>query len=368
MSEKGKQAGVEERKDLLLAHGHSPNTDAGGNSTRPPSCSVCIANYNGIDLIGPCIESVIAQDFNLPVEIIVHDDASSDESVSFIRTRYPTVKLIPSKENVGFCVSNNRMAEQARGEYLLLLNNDAILRPDAIKTLYEFASKQETPGILGIPQYDLGTGELLDIGDRLDLFLNSVPNRERKIQEVGQIMGACLWVPRRLWHELGGFPAWFGSLAEETYLCCLARLKGYSVTALPTSGYDHLVGGSFGGGRLVGGRMRTSYRRRALAERNKSFTMAICYPSPYFYVIFPLHLSVLALEGLLLSCIKRDLTLWRQVYVNCMRELWTNRKKLKQHRRDAQKYVGCGPDFWKRHTVTPHKLKMLIGHGLPRIE
>lgn len=344
-----------------------------GQGDLPPArghfaCSVCIANYNGADLIGPCLDSVLAQDFGPPIEIVVHDDASSDESVSFIRTRYPTVKLITSRENAGFCVSNNRMAEQASGEYLLLLNNDATLRPDAIKTLYEFAASQEKPGILGLPQYDMATGELLDIGSILDPFLNAVPNRCRERREVGQIMGACLWVPRRLWEELGGFPDWFGSLAEETYLCCLARLKGYSVRALPTSGYDHMVGGSLGGGRLVQGRMRTTYRRRALAERNKTFAMFICYPSPYFHVVFPLHLVVLALEGAVVSCIKRDVTLWKQVYLNCMLELWSNRKKLGRCRREAQRGVTCGVEFFRSHTLTPHKLKMLMTHGLPMVQ
>jgi GT2 family glycosyltransferase len=273
-----------------------------------------------------------------------------------------------SPENVGFCVSNNRMAGKASGDYLLLLNNDATLRPDALKTLYAFASKQDRPGILGLPQYDLRTGKLLDIGDRLDLFLNAVPNLEPKLQEVGQIMGACLWVPRYLWNELGGFPDWFGSLAEETYLCCLARIKGYSVTALPLSGYYHRVGASFGGGKLVGGRMRTTYRRRALAERNKSFVMFICYPAPYFYIIFPLHLAILALEGALLSCVKRDLMLWKRVYLNCMRELWSNRQKLEQYRRDAQEGPRCGVRFFRCHTLVPQKFGMFVVHGIPSVE
>lgn len=333
-----------------------------------PACSVCIANYNGIDLIGPCLDSVLAQDFSLPVEIIVHDDASSDGSVSFIREHYPGVKLLVSSENVGFCISNNKMAAQASGEYLLLLNNDATLRRDALKTLHEFASTQEVRGILGLPQYDMRTGELLDIGSRLDLFLNAVPNRSRKRREVGQIMGACLWVPRRLWNELGGFPDWFGSLAEETYLCCLARLRGYSVTALPASGYDHLVGGSFGGGRLVQGRMRTTYHRRALAERNKSFAMFICYPSPFFYAVFPIHLALLAVEGALVSCLKRDSTLWKTIYWNCIREVWSNRSKLWRRRGEAQRDVRRRADFFRGLTLVPYKLKMLAVHGLPGVE
>ena len=65
----------------------------------------------------------------------MHDDASRDESVEFIRQHYPIVVLIESQENVGFCVANNRMAGRVRGEFLLLLNNDAALWPDALATL-----------------------------------------------------------------------------------------------------------------------------------------------------------------------------------------------------------------------------------------
>jgi cellulose synthase/poly-beta-1,6-N-acetylglucosamine synthase-like glycosyltransferase len=73
--------------DGHLAVENRVDLSAGANDS--PACSVCIANYNGINLIGPCLDSVLAQDFSLPVEIIVHDDASSDESVSFIREHYP---------------------------------------------------------------------------------------------------------------------------------------------------------------------------------------------------------------------------------------------------------------------------------------
>ena len=54
-----------------------------------PTCSVCIANFNGVGVLADCIDSVLAQQGGVPVEIIVHDDASSDGSVAFLRERYP---------------------------------------------------------------------------------------------------------------------------------------------------------------------------------------------------------------------------------------------------------------------------------------
>ena len=192
-----------------------------------PVCSICIANYNGAAVIGPCLESIYNQDFHLPLEIIIHDDASTDTSVDFIRNRFPDVTLIVSESNVGYCVSNNRMVSRARGRYILLLNNDAVLHRDAVRTLYNHAERHPGPAILGLPQYDMQTGELIDRGSLFDPFLNPVPNLDPGRTDVGMVMGACLWIPKALWEELGGFPEWFGSLAEDLYLCCLARLRGF---------------------------------------------------------------------------------------------------------------------------------------------
>src|SRR3546814_17849038 len=88
-------------------------------------------------------------------------------------------------------------------------------------------------------------------------------------------MGACVWIPKNLWVELGGCPEWFGSIGEDLYLCCRARLAGYRVESLNHSGYRHWVGYSFGGGKVKGDRLATTKIRRALSERNKSFVMIL---------------------------------------------------------------------------------------------
>lgn len=333
-----------------------------------PVCTVCIANYNGIGLIASCIESVLSQDCNFDVEIIVHDDASTDGSADFIRSRYPQVTVIESPGNVGFCISNNRMAAAAHGEYLLLLNNDATLLPDALRTLHERAASLPTPAILGLPQYSAANGELIDIGSRLDPFLNPVPNFSSSDGEVGMVIGACLWLPRRLWNELGGFPEWFGSLAEDMYLCLLARLHGYPVLALPTSGFKHWVGKSLGGGKVVVGRLSTKATRRMLSERNKSYVMCLTYPAPFFQLLFSLHLVLLLLEGMTLATIKLDAGLFRKIYLGCLISLWKDRQRLASMRREAQGGRTCGrAEFFTVFDWIPHKIRLLFRHGIPEI-
>ena len=212
-----------------------------------PVCSVCIANYNGVGLLQACIESVLEQDCGFALEIIVHDDASTDGSVAWIRQNFPAVVLIESAENAGFCIANNRMAKAATGEYLLLLNNDAELLPNALRALHGAATSLKQPAILGLPQYDAASHALIDRGSVFDPFLNPIPNLDLARQDVGMVIGACLWIPRALWEDLNGFPEWFGSMAEDMYLCCLARLRGCPVRILPDSGFRHWVGHSFGG-------------------------------------------------------------------------------------------------------------------------
>ncbi len=333
-----------------------------------PLVSVCIANYNGMAVIDECLGSVLEQDGYIEVEILVHDDASSDGSVAYIRSRYPDVKLIESGENVGFCVANNRMANEAKGKYLLLLNNDAALYPDALQNLFKEAERLEQPAILSLPQYDAESGKLIDMGCLLDPFLNPVPNLNQDQNDVGMVIGACLWIPADLWQELGGFPEWFNSIGEDLYLCCRARLAGYPVRALGISGYRHQIGASFGGGKVQGERLTTTFRRRTLSEKNKTFVMVICYPAFLIVWLLPLHLVLIHLEGVLLSLIKGDSAIWGKIYAPLFPALYLQRRKLiaLRHVAQSQRKVSfrtwLAPFCW-----VPWKFTMLIRHGWPSL-
>jgi GT2 family glycosyltransferase len=332
-------------------------------------CSVCIANYNGEEFLADCIDSVLQQEgFPGTIEIIVHDDSSADNSVELIQTRFSEVKLIKSEENVGFCISNNRMVAAARGSFILLLNNDAILHKNALKTLYE-ASLEYGDGIFGLPQYDAENKQLIDIGSTFDPFLNPIPNKDKNKKDVGMIIGACLWLPKTLWDELNGFPEWFGSLAEDMFICCSARLLGYPVKALPESGFDHWVGRSLGGGKITQHKLlSTTFRRREKSERNKTYVMIICYPSISLWIALPLHLSILCIEGLILSLIRREKKIWDEIYWYCFKEVWSRKNSLWQTRRKVQQSRCLTLSlFFSQFSVFPHKLRLLFKHGLPKV-
>ena len=333
-----------------------------------PAVSVCIANYNGAGLVERCLESVLTQQCGFEFEVLVHDDCSTDGSEATVRKRFPDARLLVSEENLGFCRSNNRMADQARGRYLLLLNNDTRLRADALETLYRFAMQNPRAGVLTLPQYQMETGELLDRGMWLDPFANPIPNLQPGNREVATVMGSCLWISRELWTQIGGLPEWFGSMAEDMYLCTCARLRGFSVFAVDTSGYDHAVGHSFGGGKVETASLSTTFKRRALSELNKNRVIALCFPGPAVSLLL-LQFMLLLIEGTALSVLKLSTEPLRKIYMPAVTGILTDSGRLVGWRRRVQdsRRIGVAA-FFRPIRLTHHKLWMLWKYGIPTIK
>jgi GT2 family glycosyltransferase len=336
-------------------------------STPQPAVSVCIANYNGEAMLVDCIESVLRQITDFTVEIIVHDDASTDASILLIRNRYPQVILIESAENVGFCISNNRMVDRARGQYVLLLNNDAELWPDAIQALMAEAA-DEAVGVLSLPQYDWQTGMLVDRGCLLDPLYCSVPNLNPTKTEVAYVVGACLFMRRLLWRELGGFPDWMGSIGEDLYLCGRARLSGLAVRVLNVSGYRHRQGASFGGNRMTEGGLLTTYRRRHLSERNRGWALFLLTPTALAYPWLALYILLLVVEGTVLSVLKLDARIWSRIYFRTASELLRSITFMTGRRRRIQAERTISLRIYLRaFTPVLRKVQLFARSGLPTL-
>jgi GT2 family glycosyltransferase len=331
--------------------------------------SVCIANYNGGELVLECLASVYAQAGEFDLEVLVHDDASSDGSLERIRAEYPQARVIASGKNAGFCVSNNRMAEAATGDYLLLLNNDAALRAGSLQQLLHFARDGHEDSILGLPQHSMADGSQLDRGYRNDPFLNPIPITTTGTHEAGIVTGACLWVPRSVWEAIGGFPPWFESVAEDIFLCLAARLLGHRVYALDGPGFDHWVGRNLGGGKVMDGKLRTTVRRRALSERNKTFVMLSCYPLASLLLLLPLHGILLATEALYLAAAGTGMAkVWR-IYSRIPVAVWRHRRDIVALRRRLMlKRQTSSRTLFAFTDWLPYKLQMLARYGRPRVQ
>ncbi|MCQ6959706.1 glycosyltransferase family 2 protein [Mucilaginibacter aquariorum] len=115
------------------------------------SISIVIPNYNGRKLLEEYLPYTLTAIKNAGVdhEIIVVDDASTDESVGFLKTAYPQVKLLVNPQNKGFSYSCNQGINKARCELILLLNSDVKLTPDYFEHQWKYFSADDTFGVMG---------------------------------------------------------------------------------------------------------------------------------------------------------------------------------------------------------------------------
>jgi GT2 family glycosyltransferase len=331
-----------------------------------PVISVCVANYNGEDIVADCIESILGQKNAPEFEILVHDDASTDDSLKIL-AQFESVRVIESSENVGFCISNNRMAAAARGEFILLLNNDAQLFDDALKTLLDESRKYADKAVLGLPQYDAVTRELVDRGLTLDYFCSSVPIRQPTESDVAMVIGACMWVPANLWANIDGFPEWFETNAEDVYLCCYARLLGYRIYVPRKSGFYHLIGHSLGGGKPADNRLQISIRRRYFSERNRLFVQWLFYPAWLVPLTTIVNMAILIIEAIVLSIANRKASLIWDIYLKSQIDAFAQAKTIVRARRVVMQSRDISfAKFFGTFTLIPQKLRLLFSSGLPR--
>jgi GT2 family glycosyltransferase len=111
--------------------------------------SVIIINYNTFGLTSACIRSVYAQTKGVRIEVVLVDNASTERDSSDFLVEFPEVKLIRSEKNLGFAGGNNLGLQNARGEYILLLNSDTELTEDSISLAYQEFQEQANIGFLG---------------------------------------------------------------------------------------------------------------------------------------------------------------------------------------------------------------------------
>ncbi len=108
-----------------------------------------IVSWNVVDMLTKCIESIITNRDGLSTQIIVVDNASTDKTVSKIRSLFPSIELVDNSKNHGFAKANNQGFKIARGRFIFILNPDAVLLPEALRILYDTLVKFDDIGVVG---------------------------------------------------------------------------------------------------------------------------------------------------------------------------------------------------------------------------
>ncbi len=213
--------------------------------------SIVILSYNTLDLIVDCLDSLreqFAQELKEEVvEIVVVDNASGKEVVTGIE-KYLSgkshIKLVKSKENLGFGRGCNLGAQNSKGDYILFLNSDTKVEDRGFLKMADFLKENPKTGILGgrlmnpdgTPQasagkfYNLFNFFLLILGgERLGL-LKSSPD---KISKVDWVAGACLMISRNVYEQIGGFDKNIFMYMEDMEISYRAKKNGFDTYFFP---------------------------------------------------------------------------------------------------------------------------------------
>lgn len=219
-----------------------------------PLVSIVIPVYNQFKFTYACVRSILNTVKDIPYEIIIGDDLSTDETRN-IKDIFKGIKVNKNEACHGFLMNCNSAARLARGKYICFLNNDTQVQENWLSSLLNLLEKNEKIGIAGSKLvYPDGTlqeagGIIWSDGTGMNYGRGDDPSlpEYNYVKEVDYISGASIIIRADLWNEIGGFderfkPAYY----EDTDLAFETRKRGYKVMYQPESVVIHFEGVSNG--------------------------------------------------------------------------------------------------------------------------
>jgi GT2 family glycosyltransferase len=218
--------------------------------------SVVIPNWNGKRFLAGCLDSLQAQTYENH-EIIMVDNGSVDGSVELLEENYPHVRLIRYAKNTGFSVAVNRGIEEARGEFIALLNNDTVVDPHWLEEMMVGIKRYPDLGSVACKMLAYDDHALLDgAGDgyRRGGLPGRIGHREKDVGQFDSerfVFGACggaALYRRELFDKIGLFDNDYFAYLEDVDLGLRAQSAGYKCLYLPKAIVYHLGCGTTGSG------------------------------------------------------------------------------------------------------------------------
>lgn len=270
--------------------------------------TIVTINYNQLSLTCQLLDSLRKVTYP-SVEIIVVDNNSVEDPTPILSKNYPEVKLILSKENLGFAGGNNLGIKSSRGEYVLFLNNDTEVDPGFLEPMVNlfktnphagaasskilYYNSGETIQYVGSTRIDPFTGRSKRLG-----YLEKDNGQYDTVKETDLAHGAAMMVPRRVIDKIGMMPEFFFLYYEEVDWCESIKKGGYNIYVVPQSRVYHKESMSIGRGSTLKTyymtRNRVLYMRRNTTGLKKLTWML-------FFIFFSLP------KNALVFTLKRDM-------------------------------------------------------------
>ncbi len=265
--------------------------------------AVVILNFNGVGFLKKYLPSVIRH--SKDAAIIVADNASTDDSVEFMKREFPQIQLLENRENAGFAGGYNWALSQVESDYYVLLNSDIEVTPNWLQPVINLMESDKTivacqPKILSIFQKDHfeyagASGGFIDQWGypfcRGRIFENVEKDHGQydDVLEVFWATGACLFVRADVYHRLGGLDEDFFAHMEEIDFCWRAKNEGYRIMVQPASVIYHVGGGTL---------PKSSARKTYLNFRNNFMLLYKNLPQNRLWKVFATRLFLDGLAGI----------------------------------------------------------------------
>lgn len=220
--------------------------------------SVVILNYNGKAYLEKFLPGVIKH--SREANVVVADNASSDDSVDYIKTHFPNIQLISISENHGYAGGYNRVLNQIEADYYILLNSDIEVTENWIEPIIQLMDEDHTiaaaqPKILSFNQKDHfeyagASGGFIDsLGypfcrGRLFDTTEVDSGQYDDERQIFWASGACLFIRSSVFHDVGGFDETFFAHMEEIDLCWRINSSGQIIKSCPQSVVYHVGAGT----------------------------------------------------------------------------------------------------------------------------
>ncbi|MES2371061.1 MAG: glycosyltransferase family 2 protein [Bacteroidota bacterium] len=229
--------------------------------------AVVILNYNGRKHLENFLPSVLASTYG-NFRVVVADNASTDDSVSFVQQHFPSVEIVTHHQNEGFAGGYNWALKKVSSDYYVLLNSDVSVTSGWIEPVISMMEADRSiaacqPKLLSYNQPELfeyagaagGWIDSLGYPFSRGRIFDVCETEEHQYDDAAPIFwasGASMFVRANIYHELGGLDASFFAHQEEIDLCWRMQLAGYRVMSCPSSVVYHVGAGTLPrGGRKV---------------------------------------------------------------------------------------------------------------------
>ena len=224
-----------------------------------PKVAIVILNWNGRNYLQQFLPSVMATSYN-NYEVIVADNGSADDSITFLKQYYPAVRIIVLPQNAGYAKGYNDALKQVEADYYILLNSDVAVQPGWVtpviqlmetdarigacqpkilmeqnRSLFEYAGA--AGGWIDCLGYPFARGRVFD----------SCEEDKGQYDDAALVFwasGAAMFVRAAVYHACGGLDEYFFAHMEEIDFCWRIQLAGYRVMVCPGSVVYHVGGGS----------------------------------------------------------------------------------------------------------------------------